>query len=227
MVDRPSLDRNRTAGTNTTSATNETVMVENFPSDHAVRHPKRREGEGEKESHGSRLSRRFSRQSLLWSEVIRRGSLGMSGLLSSLTLTDFGGDSFYNDQNVSQVNICRWDEEDEGEKCHEDEEGKVCNCGSPCDHKPVQPNRRDSMSTGKISTSLRFNDLSYGNEPIPTNCQITEKEGHPIIKETRGSFQDRHPVKPGRRASAITVDQKLLASLDAPPVDGSTKRKSC
>ena len=230
MVDRQySLSR-----TKLTTETLDETEFQNILSEHAVsdaaKTPETAEG-GTRNSSApiSQLNIRrqsLSRHSLHWTDILagRRASAGVSSLVSSLTLTDFG-DSFYTD-HISQTNFSRWDE-DELEEYGND--GDMCPCDShcPCDHKPILPNRRDSISTGKISARPRVHDIACGQEHNGSHDHNHPAKDHPIQKETRTSFQDRHPIRPGRRESAVTADEELLTPPDKSPLSTHSKRNSC
>lgn len=232
MMDRDNNEQIQAKGI-AESDWSEEAHTRNFASDHAVNehHQYPREGESNGESSIAPLSQvnvrrqSVSRSSLRWPDLaaLRRRSSALSSLLSSLTLTDFG-DSFYNDYS-SQANLCRWDEDDVESSTEFDKEEPTCSCTSPCDHKPICPDRRDSMSTGKITlVPLVLDFPCCGNhehhQHTKDHSQHTKNHSDkedPAKNESRSSFQDHHPIKPGRRASVAMVDQSRDKSLTPPP----------
>ena len=172
-----------------------------FSSDHAVSERQKTAEQEENSSANAPVSsvdirRPSHRQSLHWNDLFgaRRLSSQLSSLVSSLTLTDYG-ESFFNDYG-SQADLFRWDEE-----CDCNKEEGACAC-SP----PVCPMRRDSMSTGKISS----NKLGPAKDiAVLDRHKECAKD---ISFKLDSSANDQHPIKPGRRESAATVDQQLDAN---------------
>lgn len=167
-----------------------------------------------------------NRRSMKWQELAgrsgRRGSSNMSSLVSSITFSDFDDDSFFNSYSSRRWNL------DECLETPLEEEEPFNDCNginkAPCSNDvPICPTRRDSLSSGKISSSLRrLRDLSG----VPVKSNSSERPPNMPWRKQSVKRLDCNPVKPGRQESISTLVAKEEGTV-APSDDGSSVHTPC
>lgn len=172
-------------------------------------------------------TRRYAmdRRSLKWQELAgrsgRRGSSAVSSVMSSITFNDFD-DSIFDSCYGSQ----RWNLDDTIQPSI-DEESRFDSDKVPGKNNndiPVCPSRRDSLSSGKVSISLRrMRSINRPGKP---------KGGPPSMPWRRLSSKrlDSKPECPGRQDSLSTLPTDESGTLLSPSsglVRSSGRRSLC